>query len=295
MRSLVWILLSLFLLSCGQAYHRSSSELSSLELASMPVQDPGITGPYQVKTFTPSTSSKGYQSAVVYYPSDSMATSFPATTLSGGFTNTKEQMSWLGMHLASFGIVTIVFTPTNPYALDGQVWANGHKASLTTLSAENLISSSPLYQRIDESRFGIMGFSYGGAGVVLAANQLGNKIRSAVPLCAYNPTTPTAQVATMFITGTDDTVASPSRVQTAFNRLSSSMPKAFVKFNKLVHGDIPNNGKLHDSIARFATAWQLVFLAGVSSYDTYLLGEEVQKQQSNPAVFAKATDYIYAN
>jgi len=293
MRKLVWILLSVILVSCGSGQDRDSwsSKLDAVETEVL--YDPGVIGPFKVASFTPTTRVNGYRSAIVYYPSNSLDPLLPATTLTGGFTNTKEDMTWLGQHLASHGFVTIIFTPTNPNALNAQVWANGHKASLEALKLENLKLNGPLEGRIDIDRLGVMGYSFGGAGAILAANQLGKAVRSAVPLCAYNPVTPTNPIPFMFLTGTNDTVAQPGRILSVFNRFNSSSPKAFVKLNRLGHGDITNGGKNHESIARFVTAWNQVFLAEKPAYDTWLTGEEAQKQIDNRSIFAKASDYIY--
>ena len=46
-------------------------------------------------------------------------------------------MGWLGAHLASHGIITIIFTPTNRYSFDPRIWASGHKGALTQLEIEN--------------------------------------------------------------------------------------------------------------------------------------------------------------
>ncbi len=294
MRSLIGILLSFTLVACGSGDYRSSF-FGLNDTETIVLQDPGLTGPYKVQSYLPPGSNKNYKSIIVYYPENSMDETLPATTLSGGFTNTKEQMSWLGQHLASHGFVVAVFTPTNPYALDARVWSVGHQASIDTLLAESDKDTSPIAGRVDPERLGLMGFSYGGAGTVLAANALGSRVRSAVTLCAFNPQTSTNPIPMLFITGTNDTVASPNRILSAFRNFSTSMPKAFAKFNKLAHGDITNGGRYHETIARYTTAWSQVFLADIPAYDTYISGEEADKQARDTTVFAKATDYIYEN
>lgn len=294
MRSLIGILLSFALVACGSGDFGSSRYgLDGAE--TVVLQNPGLTGPYKVQSYLPSGSNKDYRSLIIYYPENSMDETLPATTLSGGFTNTKEQMSWLGQHLASHGFIVAVFTPSNPYALDARVWSVGHQASIATLLAESDKNASPIAGRVDSDRLGLMGFSYGGAGTVLAANEMGSRVRSAVTLCAFNPKTSTNPIPMLFITGTNDTVASPNRILSAFRNFSTSMPKAFAKFNKLAHGDITNGGRYHETIARYTTAWSQVFLADIPAYDTYISGEEAEKQTVDTTVFAKATDYIYEN
>lgn len=292
MRSLIGILLSFTLVACGGGDF-GSSRYGLNEAETIVLENPGLTGPYTVKSYLPPGSNKDYRSVIIYYPDNSLDKTLPATTLSGGFTNTKENMSWLGQHLASHGFIVAVFTPTNPYSLDARVWSVGHQASLETLLDESDQGSSPIAGRVDPDRLGLMGFSYGGAGTVLAANALGSRVRSAVTLCAFNPKTSTNPIPMLFVTGTKDTVASPNKVLSAFRKFETSMPKAFAKFNNLAHGDITNGGRYHETIARYTTAWSQVFLADIPAYDTYISGDEVQKQVRDTTVFAQATDYIF--
>lgn len=131
-----------------------SSEKPTASPDALRMYDPGKPGPYKFQSYSDANlADTGYQSAMIYYPLDAPGAR-PATTLSGGFTNTKEQMTWLGEHLASHGFVVIIFTPTNNRVLDPNVWATGHKASLNKLKAENQRSGSPIAQKVRTDRLG---------------------------------------------------------------------------------------------------------------------------------------------
>ncbi|MDQ3231941.1 MAG: hypothetical protein M3Q07_08990, partial [Pseudobdellovibrionaceae bacterium] len=246
----------MFLTACGAGNDYQQAALSTefaQEVAEerLSLLDPGKTGPYSVRTYTPRAAGSGYKSAIVYYPSVEAGNLLPAMTLTGGFTNTKEQMSWLAKHLASHGIVTIAFTPTSNMVGNAQVWANGHKASLATLVKEESNPSSPLYGRINTKRMGVSGYSYGGAGAILAANQSPDLVAAAIPLSAYQPVRPTSSIPYLFITGTADTVASPTAILNVFNRTSTGQPKAFARFRGVTHFDLLNGGRSHESIGRY--------------------------------------------
>jgi dienelactone hydrolase len=284
--------LSFVLVACGSGDIRSARfGLNGAE--TLVLDNPGLNGPYTVHSYLPSSSHKDYKSLIIYYPEQVLDEELPATTLSGGFTNTKEHMSWLGEHLASHGFIVAVFTPTNPYGLDARIWSEGHQASLDTLLEENEKDNAPIAGRVDQDRLGLMGFSYGGAGTILAANELGPRIRSAVTFCAFNPKKSTNPIPMLFITGTNDAVAPPQRIFSTFQNFETSMPKAFAKFNGVAHGDITNGGRYHETIARYTTAWSQVFLADIPAYGTYLSGEEVAKHRVDPNIFAQTSDYIY--
>ena len=253
---------------------------------------PGRPGPYAVTTYTENLADPGYNSAIVYYPTDPKAVIIGASTLSGGFTNTKEQMSWLGQHLASHGIITLVFTPTNNQSLNPVIWANGHKGGFQKLKAEGLRAGSPIQGKVDASKIGIMGYSMGGAGTILAVNELGTAVKAAVPICAFRPVTPTAAIPLMLLTGTNDTVAIPGNIITAYEAMPETSPKALANFKGMTHLDVPNGGVAaqHENIAYYGTAWYRVYLGGDSRYKTYLSGDE-QKKKVDAGTFAAVDDF----
>jgi len=298
MRKCEFLSLLLFMTACGAGDDYRSKSLStefaqSAQESRISLVDPGKTGPYKVLSYTPKNAVSGFKSAIVYYPGEDNGTLLPATTLTGGFTNTKEQMSWLGKHLASHGVITIVFTPTSNTVGSAQIWANGHKASLETLVKEDSSRTSPLYGRINLQRMGVSGYSYGGAGAILAANQSPDLVAAAVPLSAYQPSRPVTSIPYLFVTGTRDTVASPTAVLNVFKNTSTGQPKAFARFNGVSHFDFINGGRYHESIARFVTAWTLRFLGENAEYGTYVNGDMAKKQAQDKTVFATVNDYRY--
>ncbi len=253
---------------------------------------PGTKGPYEVTSTTDNLADPAYLSAVIYFPKDPKARIMGATTLSGGFTNTKEQMSWLGEHLASHGVITLVFTPTNNQSLNPVIWATGHKGGLQKLISESQREGSPIQSRVDPKKIGMMGYSMGGAGTILAVNELNTQVKAAVPICAFRPVTPAAAIPILLQTGTADTVAVPRNIETAYEAMSAANPKALAKFNDMTHLDVPNDGPAlqHENIAYYGTAWYRVYLDGDERYKTYLNGEESKKKMS-AGTFANPLDY----
>lgn len=75
--------------------------------------DPAEEGSYSECAYSSGLSDSGYGSARVFYPCETADGPFAATTLTGGFTNTKEQMYWLAEHLVTHGYIVIAITPTN--------------------------------------------------------------------------------------------------------------------------------------------------------------------------------------
>jgi predicted dienelactone hydrolase len=205
-------------------------------------------------------------------------------------------MTWLAEHLASHGFIVLVFTPTNNLTLDPNIWATGHKASLNKLKAEHQRAGSPIAQKVRVDRLGIMGFSMGGAGTIVAVNELGAEgVQAAVPLCAYQPQVPTASIPTLLLTGNQDTIAVPGNVRSAYQQMNTGAPKGFAEFNGMAHLDVTNQGvpAQHENLARFGTAWYLVYLGEQTAYQTYLNGDELAKQKAKPEVFVNDSDYMF--
>ena len=62
-------------------------------------QDLSNPGTHEICSYEENLDHDGYASARMSYPCDLSEVSYPSTTLTGGFTNTKEQMFWLADHL----------------------------------------------------------------------------------------------------------------------------------------------------------------------------------------------------
>ncbi len=271
---------------------QAASQASRTSLAFAEPSDPG---PFRVSDFSRGLSDRDYASAQIYYPQGSDLRGLPATTLSGGLTNSKEQMSWLAKRLASHGIIAIVFTPTNKFSGSPLTWEKGHKAAFRTLIEQNRSRASAIFQMIDESRIAMMGYSLGGAGSILAAEESSYLVRAVVGICPYNPIVSSNNIAHLFITGTRDTVASPARILRSFRAMREVKTRAFAKFKDLDHLDPINFGGKHDIMARYIISWLKVYLAGDEAYEGYLSGDQLEDHLSDRRVFADPSDYIFVS
>jgi pimeloyl-ACP methyl ester carboxylesterase len=177
------------------------------------------------------------RSCRVYYPSslESHDDTFPAVTLSGGFTNSKEDMYWLAEHLAGQAEV-IVFTisAVNNNTVNG--YEKAQYDGFEMMVAENNNRNSVLYQRIEN--YGLMGYSMGGGGAINAANDLGNDVAAVVALAPYNPQTFLNRVRAgcLIMVGSNDIVA-PVRwnSEPAYKDLPNSIDKCLLEFRSFSH------------------------------------------------------------
>ncbi|SMF71075.1 hypothetical protein [Pseudobacteriovorax antillogorgiicola] len=246
--------------------------------------DPSVNGDLDFDFYDDGLLSDSYQSARVFYPIPTLdhPGPFPATTTSGGFTNTKEDMYWLAERMASHGFIVIAFTPTNNLTLDPNVWATGHKGGLDMLGVENDNPVSPIYKMVNMDRLGVSGFSMGGAGTIIAANELGDKVRVAAPFNAFSPQNGVMTAATLYIAGTQDTVALPGAIKRSYDSLANT-DKAFANFEGFGH-TMPNPGEFEDEISTYVMSWYHLHMNDNVLYEPYLVGD-FNKQDIDDGVF----------
>ncbi len=218
-------------------------------------------GPYRVGSSGESLEDPGYAAAEIFYPTNTGRMNLPVVTISGGFSNFKEDVTFIARHLASYGIISVTFTPVDNLSLDPNMWAQGHRAALEKVLSETTRKGSPLFQKaIDRSRLANLGFSLGGAGAILAALSSPRSIKATVALCPFLPETPSPDVATLLLTGDADIVADSSYVAEAYSLADAKTPKAFVKVSGLGHTDVLQDGVFRPTLTYYLTAWLQLFL-----------------------------------
>jgi predicted dienelactone hydrolase len=242
---------------------------------------PGGSGGQKVCDYSTGLTSISYLSARVSYPC-TISGKAPATTLTGGYTNTKEDMYWLADHLSSHGFIVITMTPLNNLSLP-PVWATAHKGGINKLKDENTRLLSPIRGKVDTAKLGIMGFSMGGGGTLLAAADLGSNIKTAVPLAPWLgvsiPSYRNIKAKTLVISGASDSVAFPGTIAGYYNNLPA-ITKGLAEVRGASHLDWFGLTSSSTQRTRFKTltaAWLKTYLQGDTSYQTYFNGTEHQK------------------
>jgi dienelactone hydrolase len=239
---------------------------------------PTSKGNFTKCTYTDGLADKGYQSAIVYYPCEKNAGPFPATTLTGGWTNTKETMDWIGSHVVTHGYILYAMTPNDNMGGNPQ-WRTAHNAGIARLKSENNRAGSPIAGLVKTDAMQIMGYSKGGGGTLLAANDQGANIKSAQAIAPYMDTVYNItgiKAATILYTGAEDPVAFPSRVVDMFNALPKTIDRTLAYFNGFGHMVwFPNGGeKEHNQALTYIVSWMKVYLNGDNSYASYLDGSQ---------------------
>ncbi|MDF1821749.1 MAG: dienelactone hydrolase family protein [Alcanivoracaceae bacterium] len=219
----------------------------------------------------------GYHSARLSYPCG-LKEKAPAITLTGGYTNIKEQMYWLSDHLTSHGYVVLTITPYNVFGTP-PVWESAHKAGIEELLQQNRTWYSPVRNRIDTDRLGMMGYSMGGGGALLAAGDLGNTVKAVVGLSPYldreQPYYANISASTLLIGGSFDFTALPNAVASYYETLPADTSRALAIIRYLNHLDwvgFPSSMKNRGKI--LSTAWLNRHLKDDSRFDDWFDGDK---------------------
>jgi hypothetical protein len=263
--------------TCGTC--ASGQSCSAAGSCQSSVANPGATGPHSVCSYTTNLSDSGYASAIVSYPCNTTGL-LGATTLTGGYTNKKEDMYWLKDRVASHGYIVIAMTPNNTWG-DTTEWYTAHTAGHAKLLSENNRSGSPIFGRVDASRTQIMGFSKGGGGALRAANNLGSKVKTLQALAPWlessrvNTVWSAMTASTACYTSSNDSIAPPGNVRTFFSNLPTGIARVFSRFTGATHGhwygsDSSSNLTYRNRFATHIIAWMKIYLDGNIAYKTYI-------------------------
>ena len=217
----------------------------------------------------------GYQSARLSWPCG-LKNKAAAITLTGGYTNIKEQMYWLADHLTSHGYVVLTITPYNIFG-SPPVWESAHKAGIEELLKQNRTWYSPVRNRIDTERLGMMGYSMGGGGALLAAGELGDTVKAVVGLSPFldrkQPFYANISASTLLIGGSLDFTALPNAVASYYETLPADTSRALAIIRYLNHLDwvgFPSSMKNRGKI--LSTAWLNRHLKGDTRFDDWFDG-----------------------
>lgn len=231
-------------------------------------------GPYEVKSYTSGFAVMGYGGGTIWYPEGAEAP-FGAVAICPGFTAAQSSIRNWGPFLASHGIVAITIdtaTPLDPVDLRVEELM----AALGSIKSEHARSGSPLYQKIDTMRLGVMGWSMGGGGTWLAA-AMHPELRSAVSFAghiatALNQDVSKVQVPTLLLAGSTDTlILGGGMSQPVYDQIPASTPKMVWEVQGAGHNVANDPAGTGGAIGRYGLAWEKVYLEGDERYRQFLL------------------------
>lgn len=209
----------------------------------------------------------------VFYPASlgSGNDTYPAVTLSGGMTNTKEDMYWLAEVLSQeANIIVFTISAANNMLVIG--YTKAHLDGYEMMVAENNDPESSVYQRIHA--YGLMGYSMGGGGVLNAGDELNDAIDAIVAMAPFNPDRNLNEIKakTFIIVGQDDNVAGPTfHAEPAYGDLPDSIDKCLIELESFAHGQWSNNTSSPNTPKLLISDWLDMAMNGnASKIETFL-------------------------
>ena len=148
-----------------------------------------------------------YSEALFYYPLDA-PNPLPVIVLVPGFTNSISAIENWGTYLASYGYATFLVN-VNSFFDPPISRAAAMLDAIVTMRLENERLGSPLFQSLNINDFTVGGYSMGGGGAQIAAQQ-DSSIKAVIALAAWldNPSvTVNNNTPVLFISGEFDNIA----------------------------------------------------------------------------------------
>jgi hypothetical protein len=215
----------------------------------------------------------GFNSGTVTYPTQ--PGKYGAIVVVPGFISVKQQVGWYAPVLASRGFVVLTID-TNTVVDLPAARSNQQNRALEWLAKE-----SPVADRVDPSRLGVMGWSMGGGGTLEAARK-NNDIKAAVSLAAWDITTFIGMdTPTLVVACNGDIVAPPAAMSRPFYA-SINAEKAYLGVpNVLNHFCVTAPS---DLIATYVIAWFKRWLDGDERYSKIICN-----RPANPAATYQST------
>ena len=241
-----------------------------------PTQDSASNnGPYDVGQYTDGIRDGAeFLAATIYYPKDADPP-FAGVVACPGFTAYQDSVAPWGPFLASHGIVLMTID-TNTTGDSVDIRQGALLDALESLKAEQMRSGSPIMGKLDMTRFGLMGWSMGGGGTWLNANDH-PELKSAISLAGHNSTAGGAlrntmiKVPTLMLCGDADTaILGLGMSQPVYEAIPEDTPKMLYEVSGASHFDIqPATG--NKLFGLFGLSWQKVFLEGDTRYKQFLM------------------------
>ena len=125
--------------------------------------------------------------------------------------------------------------------------------------------------KLDESRQGLMGWSMGGGGALIAAEDT-PALKATISMCGWNPggRYPMMKVPSLMFASLGDPLAG-GQSQGFYSGIPDETPKMLIEAGVADHWLANNPANLSGMIGRYGLSWMKVFLVGDERYRQFLL------------------------
>ncbi len=187
-----------------------------------------------------------------------------------GFLARQSSINWWGPRLASHGFVVITID-TNSTGDQPASRSTQQMAALRQVVALAATSSSPLYNKVDGSRLGVMGWSMGGGGTLLSARN-NPSLKAAAPQAPWNSSTTNfsaVTVPTLILACENDSVAPVRQHASPFYASMTSNPRQYLEINNGSHSCANSGNSNQPLIGKRGVAWMKRFIDDDIRYTSF--------------------------
>ncbi|MER6711389.1 MULTISPECIES: ricin-type beta-trefoil lectin domain protein [unclassified Streptomyces] len=205
----------------------------------------------------------GFNGGKIYYPTDTSQGTWGAVAAVPGYTaKWAAEGAWMGPWLASFGFVVIGIDTNSPNDYDTA------RGTQLLAALDYLTQRSPVRDRVDPSRLGVIGHSMGGGGAISAALRRPS-LKAALPLAPFSPSQNLSnlRVPTMIMGARDDGTVTPSYLNGLYGGVPATTQSAFIELSSGGHG-FPTWG--NSNVTRRTIPWLKIFLDNDTRYTQFL-------------------------
>lgn len=222
-------------------------------------------GPFAIQQKTIQGSrSLGFNRGTVYYPTDTSQGTYGAIAVSPGFVSGEWAIGWAGPWLASNGFVVVTLETFGLFDFPNQR-ADQLQSALDYITS----TASPVDERIDPTRLGVMGHSMGGGGSLEAARD-NPALQAAVPLQPWDTLVNFSgvRVPTLVVGAQNDVIAAVGvHAEPFYNQIPAASEKAYLEVAG--QGHLLGN-TFNATQSRSALAWFKRYIDDDTRYDQFL-------------------------
>jgi predicted dienelactone hydrolase len=206
----------------------------------------------------------GFNRGTVYYPTDTSQGTFGAIAVSPGFVSAESFISWTGPFLASNGFVVVTLETFGLFDFPNQ------RADQLQAALDYIVSpASPVDERIDRTRLGVMGHSMGGGGTLEAARD-NPALQAAVPLQPWDMFVNFSgvRVPTLIVGAQNDAIAGVgSHAEPFYQQIPAASEKAYLEVAGQSHF---LGNSFNATQARSALSWMKRYIDNDTRYSQFL-------------------------
>ena len=221
-------------------------------------------GPFSTSQFSVSRPS-GYGAGTVYYPTNAGA-KVGVIAIVPGFLSYQSSINWWGPRLASHGFVVITI---DTYTTSDQPDSRSRQqlAAIDQVVSLGNTSSSPIYNKVDGTRTGVMGWSMGGGGSLISAKNRPS-IKAAAPQAPWASleSFSSVTVPALIFSCQSDVVAPVATHSNSFYNEMSRNPKQLLEKTL---GDHFCHNSANKTVGLKGVAWMKRFIDNDTRYTSF--------------------------